>query len=142
MILCDVNIFVYAYRRDLARHEQAQDWLTETIHAPRAFGISDLVSSAFLRIVSNPRIFEKPSKCVDALNFLTALRGRPNAVKVTPGKRHWSIFEGLCREPEVHGDRIPDAWFAALAIESGSEWITTDRGFARFPTLRWRNPFE
>lgn len=142
MILCDVNIFVYAFRRDLPRHGEARAWLTETIHAPGAFGISGLVSSAFLRVVTNPRIFGKASKTGDALDFLSTIRCRPNAVNVTPGIRHWSIFEALCREPEVHGDRIPDAWFAALAIESGSEWITTDRGFARFPALRWRDPFE
>jgi toxin-antitoxin system PIN domain toxin len=142
VILCDVHIFVYAFRRDLPRHGEARAWLTETIHAPGAFGISDLVSSAFLRIVTSPRIFHKPSKIGKALDFLAALRGRPNAVNVRPGIRHWSIFEDLCRDPEVHGDRIPDAWFAALAIESGSEWITTDRGFARFPALRWRDPID
>ena len=29
-----------------------------------------------------------------------------------------------------------DAWYAALAIESGCEWVTFDRGFARFPGLK------
>jgi predicted nucleic acid-binding protein len=36
---------------------------------------------------------------------------------------------------------VQDAWFAALAIESGCEWITTDRDYARFEGLRWRAPF-
>ena len=30
------------------------------------------------------------------------------------------------------------AWFAALAIEHGCEWVTLDRDFERFPGLRWR----
>ncbi len=142
MILCDVNVLVYAFRRDMHEHEVARIWLDGTVNTPRSYGVSDLVSSAFLRIVTNPRIYRKPSTTRKALEFITALRGRPNAISVSPGPRHWSIFEDLCRERGVRGDVIPDAWLAALAIESGSEWMTTDRGFARFPGLRWRHPFE
>lgn len=140
MILCDVNVFVYAFRVDLERHEAAREWLDEMVHASRSFGVYDLVWSAFLRIVTNPRIFRRPSATAKALEFVQAVRDRPNAVAVSPGSRHWSIFEGLCRRRGVRGNTIPDAWFAALAIESDSEWITTDRGFARFPGLRWRDP--
>jgi toxin-antitoxin system PIN domain toxin len=142
MILCDVNVLVYAFRKDMDEHEVARNRLDAIVNAPRSYGVSDLVSSAFLRIVTNPRIFRKPSTTRKALEFVTALRGRPNAMGVSPGPRHWSIFESLCRERGVRGDVIPDAWLAALAIESGSEWITTDRGFARFSGLRWRHPFE
>jgi len=31
---------------------------------------------------------------------------------------------------------VADAYLAALAVESGSEWIITDRDYARFPGLR------
>jgi hypothetical protein len=37
---------------------------------------------------------------------------------------------------------VPDAYFAALAIESGNEWVTADRGYGRYPGLRWRHPFR
>jgi predicted nucleic acid-binding protein len=76
----------------------------------------------------------------DALQFVLALRERPNRVAVTPGPRHWELFSGLCRTAGARGNLVPDAYFAALAIESGSEWITTDRDFSRFPGLRWRHP--
>jgi hypothetical protein len=33
-----------------------------------------------------------------------------------------------------------EAYLAASALESGSDWITTDRDDARFPDLRWRHP--
>ncbi|HEY7472249.1 MAG TPA: type II toxin-antitoxin system VapC family toxin [Gemmatimonadota bacterium] len=141
MILCDVNVLVYAFRKDMDEHQVARTWLHETVNAPRAYGVSDQVSSAFLRVVTSPRIFRRPSTTARALEFVDAFRERPNAVGVSPGPRHWSIFAGLCRERGVLGNVIPDAWFAALAIESDSEWITTDRGFARFPGLRWRHPF-
>ena len=44
------------------------------------------------------------------------------------------------RLPGIRGNLVPDAYFAALALESGCEWLTADRGFARFPGLRWRHP--
>ncbi len=47
----------------------------------------------------------------------------------------------LCRQTPARGNLVPDAYLAALAIESGSEFITTDRDYARFAGLRWRAPF-
>lgn len=140
MILCDVNVLVYAFRRDMEGHEAYRSWLTAALDGPAAYGVSDLVASAFVRIVTNPRIFERPSQTETAFEFAGAVRDRPNAVQVAPGPRHWSIFRDLCGRGGVRGDVVPDAWFAALAIESGSEWITTDRGFGRFEGLRWRHP--
>ncbi len=59
-----------------------------------------------------------------------------------PGPRHWEIFVRLCRAVRVKGNLVQDAYLAALAIESGSEWITTDRDYSRFPGLRWRHPLH
>ncbi|MFI5265845.1 MAG: PIN domain-containing protein, partial [Chloroflexota bacterium] len=61
---------------------------------------------------------------------------------LAPGPRHWDIFTSLCTRAGATGNLVPDAYLAALAIESGSEWITTDRGFARYPGLRWRHPLQ
>lgn len=74
--------------------------------------------------------------------FADELRTLSNCVPIAPGPRHWSIFCHLCREAGAKGNLVPDAFLAALAIESGSEWITTDRGFSRFPGLRWRHPLR
>jgi predicted nucleic acid-binding protein len=73
--------------------------------------------------------------------FAERLLELPNCRVILAGARHWSIFCGLCRAAQATGNLVPDAWFAALAIEHGCEWITTDRDFARFPGLRWRTPF-
>lgn len=77
-----------------------------------------------------------------ALRFVGGLRAQPNAVVIAPGRRHWEIFSRLCREVEAKANLVADAYLAALAIESGSEWITTDRDFARFRGLRWRHPLD
>lgn len=71
------------------------------------------------------------------LSFAAAVRDRENRVPVRPGPRHWEIVRSLCEDAGVRGNLVPDAWLAALAIESGSEWITTDRDFTRF---RERSP--
>src|SRR5262249_22468961 len=71
---------------------------------------------------------------------LRASQERANCVPVEPGDRHWPIFERLCRETDTTGSRVSDAWFAALAIGHGCEWVTLDRDFARFPGLKWSVP--
>jgi toxin-antitoxin system PIN domain toxin len=140
VILTDVNVLVYAHREDAPDHARYHDWLVATLESPAAYGISELVLSGFLRIVTSPRIFLRPSPLEAAFQFVHEVRDRPNCVLVAPGERHWTIFEQLCRECRAKGNLIPDAYHAALAIESGSEWITTDRDYARFGGLRWRHP--
>ena len=103
-------------------------------------GLSDLVLSGFVRVATHPRIFDPPAPVDEALGFADALRSQPNTVGIAPGPRHWDIFGRLCREAGAKGNLVPDAYLAALAVESGSEWITTDRDFSRFPGLRWRHP--
>jgi uncharacterized protein len=140
MILPDVNVLVYAHRGDAPDHARYASWLEGMARGDEAFGLADLVLSGFLRVVTHPRIFTPPTPLEDALAFATALRERPNCVSVVPGPRHWDLFISLCRRSGAKGNLIPDTYLAALAIDSGSEWITTDRGFARFPGLRWRHP--
>lgn len=121
-------------------HAAYREWLEAAVDADEAFGVSELVLSGFVRVVTHPRVFSPPEPVASALAFADALRGAPNAVPVAPGTRHWSIFERLCRDADVRGNLVADAYLAALAIESGSEWITTDRDYARFAGLRWRHP--
>ncbi len=135
-------MLVYAFRASSPEHGRYREWLDETVASPEAFGLSELVLSAFVRVVTNPRIFPDPDSVADAFDFTAALRAEPNSVIVSPGERHWDIFTRLCHDSGARGNLVADAYLAALAIESGSEWITTDRDFARFPGLRWRHPFR
>jgi len=90
--------------------------------------------------VTHPRIFNPPSDLANALAFTQIIRTQPNAVPIAPGARHWEIFRSLCEAVNVKGNLVPDAYLAALAIESGSEWITTDGDYSRFPGLKWKRP--
>lgn len=140
MILCDVNILVHASRKDFPQHALHRSWLEREVGSPRSFATSDLVVSDFMRVVTHPRTFKQPSRLKQAVAFAGALLERANCVRVAPGPRHWSIFIDLCRTTRAVGNAIPNAYLAALAIESGCDWISADRSFAAYPGLRWRNP--
>jgi toxin-antitoxin system PIN domain toxin len=142
LILCDINVLLYAYRSDVPLHAQCRDWLERQLNSEEAFGISPLVLSGFIRIVTNRKAFVQPDSVEDALAFCDSLVALPHAVVVTEGPRHWRLFTELCRKVEAKGNLVPDAYLAALAIEHGCEWISADRDFARFPGLRWRHPFD
>lgn len=140
MILTDVNVLVAAYRSELPMHADCAAWLTGVLESDESFGLSELVLSGFLRVVTHPRVFEQPAPVARALEFTEVLRSRPNAVRVAPGERHWDVFTRLCQAIDAKGNTVPDAYLAALAIEWGAEWVTLDRGFARFSDLRWSVP--
>lgn len=142
MFLLDVNVLVYAHREDAPGHKKYRQWLEEIANGDGRFAVADIVLSGFLRIVTHPKIFNPPSPLNKALAFVEELRSRPNFVSLYPGDRQWDIFVRFCRTTRAKGNLIPDAFLAALAVETNSEWITTDGDYGRFPGLRWRHPFK
>ncbi|PKB64376.1 MAG: VapC toxin family PIN domain ribonuclease [SAR202 cluster bacterium Io17-Chloro-G2] len=136
MHLIDANILVYVHREDAPQHSDYFEWFSDLAQSDQPFAITDLIFSGFLRVVTHQRIFAPPSPMAAALAFANDLRNHPNCVSIAPGKRHWDIFTKLCREANTRGNLIPDAYLAALAIESGSDLVTADRDFSRFPGLR------
>jgi toxin-antitoxin system PIN domain toxin len=140
LILPDVNVLIYAFRTDSEDHDKYKEWLESVINGSAAYGIAPQVLASVVRICTHPRIFARPSSQSDAFEFSRVLLEQPNTTVTTPGDRHWPIFEDLCRTSKATGNLVQDAWFAALAIESGCEWITEDRDYARFSGLAWRTP--
>jgi toxin-antitoxin system PIN domain toxin len=141
VILPDVNALLYAFRDDSLDHARYREWLQGVVDGDEAFGMSPQVLCSVARIATHPRIYASPSRLGEAMAFARVLLEQPQCTVVQPGVRHFSVFEELCRKAAAHGNLIQDAWYAALTIESGCEWITTDGDFARFPGLRWRRPF-
>ena len=140
MLLAGANVLVVAHREDAPHHAVCREWLEALVNGPESFGVCELVLSGFLRIVTHPKVFAQPSPLADALAFAEQLRGRPNGVVDAPGARRWAIFQSLCVDAGTKGKLVADAYLAAMAIEAGCEWITTDRDFSRFKSLRWRHP--
>lgn len=141
MILPDVNVLVYAFRSDAENHSAYRAWLEDIVNGEQAYGMSPQVLASVIRITTHPRVFAHPDPLADVLAFVTVLLDQPHCQIIEPGRRHWGIFSALCHKANAYGNLVQDAWLAALAIESGCEWITNDRDFARFTGLRWRVPF-
>ena len=142
MVLPDVNVLVYAFRSDVPEHAVCRGWLDGIVGGDALFGLSALALSALVRVTTNPRAFGTPSDIEEAFRFCDVLLAQPHCQIVEPGDRHWGIFRQLCIQTGIRGRRVTDAWFAALAIEWGCEWISCDRDFARFPGLKWQAPIS
>jgi toxin-antitoxin system PIN domain toxin len=135
-------VLVYAQRGGTPENDRIAAWLEALVNGDAPYALSSVVLSGALRILTHPRVFARPTPVRTAIQFVESLRDRPNCVEAAPGPRHWRIFADLCRTTDARGNRVPDAYLAALAIEFGSEWVTTDRDFARFPGLSWRHPLS
>lgn len=133
MLLLDVNVLVGAQRNDdspLAR--DMRGWLERALAGHEPIGVSELALSAMARIVTHPRVFERPSAPVEALAFADALLGSSRVSVVRPAARHWAIFAELVTGQRLRGSEIPDAYYAAIALEQGATVVTADRGFRRY----------
>lgn len=140
MDLLDVNVLVNAYRRDAPRHRDYRAYVESLVNGQQAFAVPSIAFSGFFRIVTHPRIFSPPSTFDDALIFAQQLRSLPHCITVEPGPRHWEVFVDLCKKGIARGNLVSDGYLAAISIEMGAELISDDRGFGRWPGLRWRRP--
>ncbi|MDX8380292.1 MAG: type II toxin-antitoxin system VapC family toxin [Gallionella sp.] len=142
MMLMDVNVLVYAHREDAKDHQAYRDWLESVVNSNIAYGYSELVLSGFMRVVSHPKVFEKPSSPEVAIAFAQQIRSAGHAVCLAPGRSHWELFLQCVQSISAKGNDIPDAYHAALALEWDCTWVTTDKGFRRFKGLSVRHPLK
>lgn len=142
MILVDANLLVYAVNAGAPQHMAARQWLDERLNGAVRVGLPWPSLLAFLRLVTNPRIFQHPLGMADAWRQVEAWLGSGPAWVPAPTERHAELLARLLALPGVHGNLVPDAHLAALAIEHGLELNSTDGDFARFAGLKWRNPLS
>ena len=140
MILVDANLLLYAYDPRAAEHERSKRWLEASLSGQPLVRFAWLSLWAFLRISTNPRVFERPLTMTEAEAAVAAWLAQPVAGILEPGERHWDILRALARYGQTSGPLIMDAALAAIAIEHGATLYTTDRDFARFDGLKWENP--
>jgi uncharacterized protein len=141
VLLPDVNVLVYAHRIDShPEHPRFAAWITRLATGPEPFALSVLALVGLVRVVTNRRIFPRPSTLDEALAFANELIGRPTARLVGPGPKHWDLVTELCYAAKATAKLVADAQHAAIAIEHGCTLVTTDSDFRLFPNLRWRHP--
>jgi hypothetical protein len=140
MILIDANVLLYAYNPRAEQHEASRRWLETALSGPELVRFAWLTLWAFLRIATNPRVFERPLAMSEGEALVSSWLTQPAAGVLEPGERHWEILCRLMREGQTSGPLVMDAVIAAIALEHGATLCTTDRDFSRFPGLRWTNP--
>lgn len=139
-MLVDANLLLYAVHRGADQHERAAAWLTEQLNGPRRVGLPWQSLTAFLRISTHPRAFQRPLSPKTAWERVSDWLGAPVAWIPEPGPEFRRILGELMTNHEVQGNLVPDAALAALAIEHGVTLCSADTDFARFHDLDWRNP--
>ena len=142
MILVDANLLLYAYHSRAAEHEASRTWLEATLSGSQLVRFAWLTLWAFLRISTNPRVFERPLSMAEAEALVSSWLAQPVAGVLEPGERHWEILQGLTRSGQTAGPLVMDAALAAIAIEHGATLCTTDRDFTRFAGLTCMNPLH
>ena len=140
MILVDANILLYAEDSLQSSHKQARAWWDGQLSGTGVVCLCWTVLSAFIRIGTNPRVFEHPLSLEQALARVQSWLDQPCTRLVRPTERHWTVFKQVLTDGQAIANLVTDAHLAALAIEHGCELASTDSDFARFPKLKWRNP--
>ena len=141
MILPDVNVLVYAFRREAPAHEAYAAWLTSVLRGPEELALHDSTVTGLVRIVTNPRIVRVPAPAADVVAFVDRLARAPRSRWLSGGREGWTGLSRLLRDDRgVVGNLVPDAFLASLAVAHGCRLATADRGFARFPGLTWFDP--
>jgi len=140
MIVPDANLLLYAYHPRAAQHEASKRWLEAVLSGPELVRFPWSTVWAFLRISTNPKVFEQPLSITEATAAVSSWLARPNTGILDPGERHWEILRRLLEEAQCTGPLVSDAVLAALGIEHGAALYTTDRDFSRFSGLTWTNP--
>lgn len=140
MILVDANLLLYAEDRRSPHHGAAKAWWDEQLSGTSPVCLCWTVLGAYLRIGTNPRVFERPLNLTQGISRIQSWIDQPCVRLVQPTERHWVVFQDLLREGQAVANLVTDAHLAALAIEHGCTLMSTDSDFSRFPGLRWRNP--
>lgn len=140
MILVDANLLVYAHVSSMAQHAAARRWLDGRLSGNAQVGLPWPSVLAFVRLVSNPRVFARPLAVKDAWKQVTSWLEVPVVWVPAPTDRHRHVLGELLGKSAFRPNLVPDAHLAALAVEHGLLLCSTDGDFARFPGLRWENP--
>jgi len=142
MILLDANLLIYAHNGLAQQHQRTKQWLQSVLDSGEPIATSWVTLLAFLRIMTDPRMFADPLATEDACGIAAAWLGNPAISVLHPTERHWPILSRLISEGQCRGPLVMDAHLAALAIEHGATFCSTDRDFTRFKGLRLVNPLE
>lgn len=140
MIIVDANLLIFAFRTTAEQHGAARRWLNTQFETARSLALPWEVLNAFVRLVSNTRIYAEPVSVAEAWEQVERWLSWPSVWVPVPTPQHATILAELHRSARFTANDVPDLHLAALAISHGLKLATHDRGFARFEGLRWFDP--
>lgn len=132
MIIVDANVLLHAYDVTSTRHQESARWVESVMNGEESVGLPLVTLLAFVRIATNPRVFEDPLETDEAIAIVESWLDTPRVVIPQPTSRHWHLLADLCREGQARGPLTMDTHLATLAREHGARICTTDRDFRRF----------
>jgi toxin-antitoxin system PIN domain toxin len=142
LILVDANILLYAEDYLSAFHQQARKWWDDQLSGNKPVCLCWAVLSAFIRISTNPRVFENPLSLEQAQSRIQSWIDQPCTRIIRPTDQHWTTFQRMLADGQAVANLVTDAHIAALALEHGCTVASTDADFTRFPKLKWVNPLN
>ena len=140
MIVPDTNLLVFVYNVDAPQHNSAQQWWDWLINGTERVGAPWVVSTGFIRVISNRRIVPPALAPVEAVDLVGDWFSYPHIEPIDPGPAHMDHFRRFLEVPGSGPNLVPDAHIAAIAMEYDAEVHSADRDFGRFPGVRWHNP--
>lgn len=138
----DVNVLMYVFNRSSSHHETAKSYLVNELKSGQRIILFPSVVSGFFHVATDRRIMTTPASPEQALDFMEQLLTSTLVTIKDPGTHVWPVFRKMIAKYQPRGAEVTDVFLAAAAIEGGLEWVSYDRGFARFSELTWKNPTD
>lgn len=113
MILVDANILLYAEDSLSSHHKPARAWWDEQLSGTTPVCLCWLVINAFIRIGTNPRVFEHPLLIEQAISRVQSWLDQPRTLLIYPTERHWTVFQEMVTTGQASANLVPDAHLAA-----------------------------
>jgi toxin-antitoxin system PIN domain toxin len=133
MIAIDTNVLVYAHRAETDLHKVALNHLTSLCEGNQPWALPVPCLSEFFRVVTHPKVFNPPTRLVDAIDFARSVTEAPSCRLLKPGNHYLDHLYSVMEQADARGNLVFDAQIVALCREhSISNVLTNDRDFERF----------
>jgi toxin-antitoxin system PIN domain toxin len=144
MILVDTNFLLYAVYRNAPEHRACNGLLREWSRGATPWYTTWSVVYEFLRVVSHPRVLEKPWRIEEALAFVRTLLTSGGLRVLQHTEEHLEVLSDcLASHPDLRGSALHDLHVAVVMREHGIRRIVTrDRHFHAFDFVEVVDPLK
>jgi len=144
MFVVDTNVLVYAANRNAPEYAPCRRLVESWRGSALPWYTTWAILYEFLRVITHPRVLEKPWPVREAWRFLEAVLASPSLGLLVPSPRHADIAAQTFEEfPSIRGNLLHDTHTVVLMREHGIRRIVTrDADFHRFSFIEVIDPLE